>query len=96
MIKVVAQNNIKTDKTDEFIFLAKKLAQDTRKYDAGCIRYELLQDVKNPQLLTMLEEWDDRESMNKHMASKHFKDAMVAFASCTEKPGEVNLYKTLA
>ncbi|MFA9463122.1 MAG: putative quinol monooxygenase [Velocimicrobium sp.] len=96
MIKVVAQNNIKENKTDEFIVLAKKLVQDTRKYDAGCIRYELLQDVKNPQLLMMLEEWEDRESLNKHMSSKHFKDAMALFASYMEKPGEANLYKTLA
>jgi len=96
MIKVVTQNNVKADKTDEFIVLAKKLVQDTRKYDAGCIRYELLQDVKNPQLLTILEEWDDQESLNKHLSAQHFKDAMASFESYMEKPGEINLYKTLA
>ncbi|AFA50075.1 hypothetical protein Awo_c33470 [Acetobacterium woodii DSM 1030] len=96
MIKVAAQNNIKADKIDEFIAIAKNLVAETRKYDAGCVRYELLQDVKNPQLLTMLEEWDDQEALNNHLLSQHFKDAMATFAGYLEKPGEINLYKTLA
>ena len=44
MIKVVAENFIKSEKVEEFIVLAKQLVQDTRQNDAGCIRYELLQD----------------------------------------------------
>lgn len=95
MIKVVAKNFIKPEKTEAFISLAKQLVQDTRQNDTGCIRYELVQDIKNPQLLTMLEEWEDQEALNRHMSAKHFKEATALFADLVEKPGEINLYKTL-
>ncbi len=96
MIKVVAKNFIKADKVDAFITGAKKLVQDTRQNDAGCIRYELVQDIENPQVLTFLEEWADQESLDKHIGAKHFKDASPLFSDYTEKPGDVNLYRTLA
>ncbi|MNO09032.1 hypothetical protein D3C81_2319910 [compost metagenome] len=51
--------------------------------------------MKTPQVLTILEEWEDQESLNKHMAAKHFKEATAQFGDFLEKPGEVNLYKTL-
>ncbi len=96
MIKVVAMNFVKEEKLDEFISAAQQLVQDTRQKDLGCLRYELLQDVKTPRLLTMLEEWEDQESLNKHMEAKHFKEAVALFADLVEKPGKINLYKTLA
>ena len=96
MIKVIADNYIKTEKVEEFIVLAKQLVQATKEKDAGCIRYELLQDIKNPQHITMLEEWSDTDALAQHSASKHFKDAVVRFADYMEKPGEAHLFHTLA
>lgn len=95
MIKVVAQNYIKADKVEAFIVLATQLVRSTRENDTGCIRYELLQDIKNPQVLTMLEEWEDEAALTRHGASPHFKEAIAQFAEYMEKPGETHLYKTL-
>jgi quinol monooxygenase YgiN len=96
MVKVVADNYIKAEMADEFIVLAKQLVQDTRKYDAGCIRYELLRDIKSPQHLIMLEEWEDQESLTKHSESKHFIEAVSKFEEYMENPGDIHLYETLA
>lgn len=96
MIKVVADNYIKAEKVEEFILLAKQLVRTTKENDTGCIRYELLQDVKNPQHLTMLEEWADQEDLARHSASKHFKEAAARFGDYVEKPGEAHLFQTLA
>lgn len=96
MIKVIAKNFIKADKIAEFVSLAKQLVLDTRQNDAGCINYELLQDVSDTHILTMLEEWADKDSLNKHLAAKHFQDAAILFGNYTEKPGEINIYQTLA
>ena len=95
MIKIVAKNFIKAEKVDEFILLAEQLVKDTRQNDSGCIKYQLLQDMKNPQVLTILEEWEDQEALNKHKEARHFKEAAAQFGDFLEKPGEVNLYKTL-
>jgi len=96
MIKVVAKNFIKTDKVDEFITQAKKLVQETKQNDAGCVHYELYQDLSNPQLLTIIEEWENKEMLAQHVAAKHFKEAAVTFKDFMEKPGEINLYQKLA
>lgn len=96
MVKVVAKNFIKADKVDEFIALAAKLVQETVQNDAGCIRYELYQDLSNPQVLTIIEEWENRGALNQHMAAKHFQETSARFKDFVENPGEINLYQKLA
>jgi quinol monooxygenase YgiN len=96
MINVVARNFVRADKVDAFITGATQLVRDTRQYDAGCIRYELVQDLKNPQVLTFLEEWEDQESLSRHMEASHFKEAAPLFSDYLDKPGDVNIYRTLA
>ena len=95
MIQIIAKNHIKNDKIGEFLKLAAGLVEDTRKKDSGCIRYELVQDLKNPQLLIMLEEWDSQEALNSHMNSEHFKEVMAASADFFEKAAEIHVCKRI-
>ncbi len=96
MIKIVAKNYIKAEKVEQYIALAKKLVQETVPNDAGCIGYELFQDLSNPQILTMIEEWENQEALNGHTRTKHFKEIVPLFKDLEEKPGEMNLYQKLA
>ncbi len=93
MIKIVAKNYVKKDKIDGYIALVKKLVEATNREDAGCIHYQLYQDINNPGILTILEEWESQEALDKHMAAAHFKEIVPQLGAFTEKPGEVNLYK---
>lgn len=95
MIKIVAKNLVKADKMDAFLDMAKELVRETREKDAGCIRYELVQGIDNPRLLTFLEDWEDKEALDKHMDAPHFKEIVPRFADCLEEPCEVTLYKEL-
>lgn len=96
MVRVVAKNYIKADKVEEFITLAKNLVQETIQNDMGCISYELYQDLSNPRILTMIEEWENKEALEQHMASKHFKEGIAMFHAFADKPGEINIYQKLA
>ncbi|PXV87711.1 quinol monooxygenase YgiN [Lachnotalea glycerini] len=96
MIKVVAKQVIKADKIEEFLQAAKQLVQDTNQKDAGCISYDLYQDVSNSQVLTIIEEWENKESLDQHMKAEHFQKAMVVFKDFTEGEGEINLYQKLS
>jgi len=93
MIKIVAKHYVKQDKVDNFITLAKELVAKTQKGDAGCIHYDLFQDLKNPQILTIIEEWENQDALDKHTAAKHFKEIAPQLGDFTEKPGEINLYQ---
>jgi len=95
MIKIVAKNYVKADKIDDFISLVTKLVQETNKNDAGCIHYELFQDIKDPTILSIIEEWESKEALRQHMAAKHFLEIVPMLSDFTEKPGETNLYQKL-
>ena len=71
MIKVVAKNKIKEDKLETVLGLYQELVQETRK-EEGCILYELFQDIDDSTVLTMIEEWEDKASLDRHMKTEHF------------------------
>jgi len=71
MVKVIAKFFVKEDKVEEFLKLAGELVQESRK-EAGCINYNLVQDLNNKQILVMLEEWESAGILKTHMASAHF------------------------
>lgn len=95
MIKVVAKNYVRADSIDAYLSIAKQLVELTNKNDAGCIHYELYQDTENPQILTMIEEWESSEALQNHMSAKHFTELIPQLGPLSEKPGEINIYKKL-
>ncbi|MBC8060658.1 MAG: antibiotic biosynthesis monooxygenase [Clostridiaceae bacterium] len=94
MVKVVAKHFVKEDKINEFIELAKNLVEATVK-EEGCIEYKLFQDLKDSKILTIIEEWEDKTALDKHMDSEHFIEIVPILSSFMEKPAEMNLYKNL-
>jgi quinol monooxygenase YgiN len=96
MIKVIAKKRIKPDQRDAYIARARRLVEDTRQKDAGCIRYELLQDVEDPNVLTFLEEWESEQALRLHGQAPHFRQAMEDFAGMAQGPADVNRYEVLA
>ncbi len=92
MIKVVAKHFIKEDERENFLKIAKELIAITVK-EEGCIKYELYQDEKDESILTIIEEWENKEALNNHMASEHFKRIVPIMGKCIEKAGEINLYE---
>jgi quinol monooxygenase YgiN len=71
MVKVIAKFFVKEDKVEDFLKLANVLVEESRK-ETGCVSYNLLQDVSNPQTLIMVEEWESAKILKTHMASAHF------------------------
>jgi len=95
MIKVVAKQFVKADKLEEFLPIAKVLVEETTKNDDGCIKYEMYQDLSDPLVITVIEEWETQESLDKHMKAKHFQDAIPKISGFCDKPPEMALYKKL-
>lgn len=71
MVKVIAKFFVKEEKVEEFLKLASVLVEESRK-EEGCVSYNLLQDVSNPQTLIMVEEWESAKILKTHMDSAHF------------------------
>lgn len=91
MIKVVAKNYGNPEKIDEMIKLFAKLASNTKKED-GCIRYELYQDKDNPEILTMIEEWESQEHLDAHLHTSFFMEIAGELNKMYTKETEMNVY----
>lgn len=94
MIKVVAKSFAKPDKLDKILKLSAEMVEKTVK-EEGCIKYELFQDIKAPEVLVIIEEWESEEALSRHMASEHFTRIVPQLNELREKASEVNILKKL-
>lgn len=94
MIKVVAKKLVNEGKVEEVIKLYEELVKETRK-EEGCIKYELYQDEKDPRVLAVIEEWESRDALEKHMNSEHFVRIVPMIGELAEKKKDMNIYNKL-
>lgn len=92
MIKVVAKSIVKSDQIETYKNSVRELIEKTRK-EAGCISYQLFQDIKNAKVFTFIEEWESEDALNKHMSSKHFQEIVPKLAQLREQNSEINIYR---
>ncbi|WP_010283707.1 putative quinol monooxygenase [Bacillus timonensis] len=94
MIKVVCKIKLKPEvSVEEYISIASEVITETRK-EKGCITYTLNQDINDPSIISMLEEWEDEETLNQHNQSKHVLEIVPELKKLREST-ELNLYKEL-
>ncbi len=73
MIAVYASHKVSAENADHFIALARLMISETRK-EKGVISYELVRGIDEPELLSMMERWEDIASLQAHMQTEHFKE----------------------
>ena len=71
MLKLIAEDFIDPTKIEIVLPLYQELVEATRK-EKGCLSYELCHDLKNPGHFIFLEEWQDYDALDAHVASEHF------------------------
>jgi len=94
MIKVVARNTAQPEKLQEILKLYKELVELTRA-ETGCIRYELYQDVSNPSIITMIEEWESQAALEEHFKAAHFVRIVPELKKRMAKETDLNIYNQL-
>ena len=94
MIKIVAKSVLKDGQKDAYLQLTKELIEKSRQ-EAGCISYNLFEDINDASVLTFIEEWQDKKAIEIHNNSEHFTRIVPLLANLRIGTGEVNLYKEL-
>lgn len=92
MITIVAKSIIKEGKIEEFKALTKELINESRK-EAGCVSYYLNQDLNNKNVLTFIEQWENKGAIKLHNNSEHYTRIIPKLGEFREKTPEVNLYE---
>lgn len=91
MIIVTATITGKPGKRDELIFRSKDVIKSTR-LEQGNISYELLASTEDDNVLLMFEKWENKEALDAHMQTKHFKAFGSAIGDLMAKELEITIY----
>ncbi len=94
MVKVVAKKHVNEGKVEEVVKLYEELVKASRR-EEGCIKYELYQDEQDSSILAVIEEWDSKNVLEKHMNSEHFTRIVPMIAELTSKKSDINIYNKL-
>lgn len=94
MVKVVAKKHVNEGKVEEVVKLYEELVIASRR-EEGCIKYELYQDEQDSSILAVIEEWESRKALDKHMNSEHFTRIVPMIAELTSKKSDINIYNKL-
>ena len=57
----------------EFVEQTLKDVVPPSRQDEGCEYYTLTRDRENERVFVMVEQWRDREALDAHLASEHYK-----------------------
>ena len=91
MILVVSKAIVKEGEASNYKKCTERLIQETRK-EAGCIAYDLFEDINNPNILTFVEKWESKEHLEAHFNTPHFKEIVPQLQGLREE-GQLNIYK---
>jgi quinol monooxygenase YgiN len=92
IIRVVARTIAKFDQVDKVKEILSVLRQKTVLED-GCVVYEVLQNLDNPEDFTMVEEWSDKYFLDSHFNTSHFKLAEEQLNELLQFPPDIRFYK---
>jgi quinol monooxygenase YgiN len=93
-IRVVALMNVRPEKLDETLKAFDSLIAATRQ-EEGCITYELLQNVEDPNDLTFVEEWSSAEALHAHFETEHFKAVAARADELLATPPDIRRYTVI-
>lgn len=91
MITVVSKAIIKSGVKKQYIEVSDELIKETRK-EKGNISYELYEDINNNNIMTFIEDWENKESLDNHKNSIHFKTLIPKLNELRKEKSEVNTY----
>lgn len=89
----MAKYKLKPDSKEEYLRLARELVLQTME-EKGCLYYSIHEDIGDPLTLAMLEEWIDKESLDKHN-NGNCTNKIVKQLKNLRESAEINVYKVI-
>jgi len=92
VLLVIGRVKCDPDKRDELVPLLQKMQDDSRRED-GCIRYGFFAAVEDPFSFIAVEEWADREALDKHFAQPHLQEFAAGLLKLVSERPEVAIHE---
>ena len=95
MILVVGRVQCRPAQRDELIALLERMQEDSRRED-GCLRYGFFAAVEDPLSFVAVEEWADREALERHFAEPHLHEFSRGLLQVVSSRPEVAIHEVAA
>ena len=92
MILVIGRVRCEADRREELIELAKTMQERSRLED-GCIRYGFFAAVEDPLSFIAVEEWADREALDRHFGEPHLAEFARGLGEVVSERPEVAIHE---
>jgi quinol monooxygenase YgiN len=89
-LRVVARVKARPETVEQVREVLLGLVEPTRN-EAGCAKYELLQNRKDPTDFTFVEEWDSDAAFEGHFTTSHIKSALPKLTSRELTPDDPDI-----
>lgn len=88
MIVLISKNTLAEGKACDFLEIAKKMAEETRK-EEGCRFYRLAKDSKEENVYYFIEAYEDEKALEAHRNSAYFQTYVPLLGEARTKPSEL-------
>jgi quinol monooxygenase YgiN len=92
MILVIGRVRCAEEQRDELIGLLEKMQSDSRR-EEGCLRYGFFAAVEDPLSFVAVEEWADREALDRHFAQPHLHEFTRGLLGLVSERPEVAIHE---
>jgi quinol monooxygenase YgiN len=92
VLLVIGRVSCESEKRDELVGLLTKM-QDTSRREEGCIRYGFFAAVEDPLSFVAVEEWADREALDRHFAEPHLHEFTAKLLELVSERPEVAIHE---
>jgi quinol monooxygenase YgiN len=73
VLLVIGRVRCAPEQREELIGQLERMQDDSRRED-GCLRYGFFAAVEDEQSFIAVEEWEDRQALDRHFAEPHLRD----------------------
>jgi quinol monooxygenase YgiN len=95
VILVVGRVRCEAERRDELVSLCETMQTESRKED-GCLRYGFFAAVEDPLSLVAVEEWADRDALDRHFAQPHLREFSRGLLEIVSERPEVAIHEIAA
>lgn len=88
---IIAQLNIKEDKVEQFLELAKTMVTNSRQ-EKSCITYRLLNEIDKPNEFVFYEKYLNQEAVDFHNSSEYLKAFLQSVPSLLSEEAKIDIY----
>jgi quinol monooxygenase YgiN len=91
-VRAIAHLTARPDRAEELNALLTSLLEPTRR-EAGCLRFELLQNRETPAEFAIVSEWHSEQAVQHHIGTSYARKALSRLPELLAVPLDLRFYR---